>query len=113
MDPQTFCRLAARLMRQPAAPYYEHAVRTEVEKICLEHGLPFRRDRFGNVLVRLRSDSGVRPLVLAAHLDHPGFEIVGSNGKLRWLARFQGGVPDQYFRKGVRMRLMPGAIAGN
>src|SRR5204863_6037109 len=27
-----------------------------------------------------------------------------------WLARFRGGVPASYFRPGVRLRVMPGAI---
>jgi hypothetical protein len=50
-------------------------------------------------------------LVLAAHLDHPGFEIVRSLPMGRWLARFQGGVPDRYLRAGIKVRLMPGSSA--
>lgn len=95
-------------MRQPAAPYHEHAVRDEVERLCTEYGLAFQRDRFGNLIVHLRNASGRRPLVLAAHLDHPGFEIVRPLAKGRWLARFLGGVPDRYFRAGTKLRLMPG-----
>src|SRR6266567_984778 len=108
MNPREFCKIAGRLMRHPAAPYYEHAVRDEVEHICAEHGLSFERDRFGNVLGRLRTTAGRRPFVLAAHLDHPGFEILRPLQKNRWLACFRGGVPDRYFRAGIRLRLMPG-----
>jgi putative aminopeptidase FrvX len=111
MNARTICILAERLMRHPAVPYYEHAVRDEVERICAENGLAFKRDRFGNVLVRLRNAPDRRPLALAAHLDHPGFEIVRSAGEGRCLARFQGGVPDHYFRAGIKLRLMPGAVA--
>jgi endoglucanase len=46
--------------------------------------------------------------VLAAHLDHPGFEFVRQLSNKAWLARFRGGVPDNYFRRGVVLRLMPG-----
>jgi endoglucanase len=99
-------------MTHPTAPYHEHAVRAEVEKICDERELDYHRDRFGNVLVKLRTASGCRPLVLAAHLDHPGFEILGRLSDGKWLARFRGGVPDEYFRSGIRLRLMPGAIPG-
>jgi endoglucanase len=87
-------------------------VRAEVERICVEHRLNFRRDRFGNVLVRLRTTRGPRPLVLAAHLDHPGFEIIRRVARGGWRARFLGGVPDQNFRRGLRVRLMPGGEPG-
>src|SRR5438093_594814 len=110
MRSEEICGLARRLMRHPAAPYHEHAVRAEVEQVCAEHRLDYQRDRFGNVLVRLRTVAGQRPLVLAAHLDHPGFEILRAISKQRWLARFQGGVPDHYFRPAIPVRLMPGEI---
>ena len=109
MTSNEFCKIAGQLMRQPAAPCHEHAVRDAVERLCQEHRLDFTRDCFGNVLIHLRTNPKVRPFVLAAHLDHPGFEIVRSLPRGRWLARFLGGVPDRYFRPGVRLRLMPGA----
>jgi endoglucanase len=108
MTSREFCNIASRLMRHPAAPYHEHAVRGEVELICAEHGLDFKLDRFGNVLVRLQANAKSRPLVMAAHLDHPGFEIIRSLSKRRWHAQFLGGVPDRYFRKQVPLRLLPG-----
>jgi putative aminopeptidase FrvX len=103
--------IAARLLQHPAAPYHEHAVRGEVEAICREHDLAFRRDRFGNVWVRLRRGAPSRPLALAAHLDHPGFTIVRRLSRTRFRARFLGGVPRRYFRPGLPVRLMPGGIA--
>src|ERR1700751_92683 len=104
MTASEFTRLAGRLMRHPTAPFHEHAVRGEVEKICAEHRLKSERDDFGNVIVRLQTAPKVRPFVLAAHMDHPGFEIMRRLSPTRWLARFQGGVPDQYFQKGVPVR---------
>ena len=109
MNPKTFAQIAARLLRCPAAPYHESATRDAVEKICAEHALDCARDTFGNVLVRLRTAPAQRPVVLAAHLDHPGFEIIKPLPGKRLLARFLGGVPDDYFRRGVPLRLMPGA----
>src|SRR5690242_1216261 len=111
MTGSEFSKLAARLMRHPAAPFHEHAVRSEVECICREQGLHFKRDKFGNVIVRLQTARKARPFVLAAHMDHPGFEIVRQLSAKSWLARFLGGVPDDYFRPGVPVRLMPGGIA--
>jgi putative aminopeptidase FrvX len=111
MKASEFCKLAGRLMRHAAAPFHEHAVRGEVEKICAEHRLDFKRDAFGNVLARLRTAPQARPVVLAAHMDHPGFEIVRQLVPTRWLARFLGGVPNNYFRPGIPIRLMPGGFA--
>ena len=110
MTASEFAKLAGRLMRQPAAPFHEHATRYEVESIGAKYGLDFERDQYGNVIVNLRTAPKMRPIVLAAHLDHPGFEIVRSLSPKSWLARFLGGVPDSYFRTGIPVRLMPGAI---
>jgi endoglucanase len=109
MNPEVFCKLAGRLMRHPAAPYHEHAVRAEVQSICGEHGLTSAMDRYGNVLVRLQTAKQQRPFVMAAHMDHPGFEVLPGKRNSR-LVRFQGGVPGSYFRTGINIRLMPGAI---
>lgn len=85
-------------------------MRTVVELICAENGLTCRRDKFGNVIVRLDGASAGRAFVLAAHLDHPGFEIVRPLGSRRWVARFNGGVPDSYFHPGIPVRLLPGDV---
>jgi putative aminopeptidase FrvX len=104
------CEIAGRLMRQPAVPYHEAGVRSEVEQICSENALRFERDRFGNVIVELQTAPARRPFVLAAHMDHPGFEIARRTGAGRWLGRFLGNVPEPYFRRGVPIRLMPGSM---
>ncbi len=98
-------------MRQPAAPYHELGPRAVAETICAEHGLEFRHDDFGNLLITYANAPKIRPLVLAAHLDHPGFEIVKKLGPRRWEAAFLGGVPKPYFQIGVPLRLLPGGEA--
>lgn len=109
MNSTTFSTIASRLLRHPAAPYHETAVRAEVEQICAEHELDCHRDSFGNLLVRLQTAPKQRPFVLAAHLDHPGFEIIRPLGGNKYLARFLGGVGDGYFKNDIPLRLMPGA----
>ncbi len=99
--------IAGRLMRCPAAPYFEEGVRSVAEAICAEEGLDCKRDDYGNLIVTYRNGGRTRPLALAAHLDHPGFEIVKKMGRNRWLAAFRGGVGDSYFKQGVSLRLMP------
>src|SRR5262245_64354098 len=104
MTSKDFCKIAGRLMNHPSVAYHEHAVRGEAERICAEHRLDFRRDSFGNVIVRYQAGGKARPIVLAAHLDHPGFEIVRRVSENRWRARFLGGVPESYFKKGIPLR---------
>ena len=111
MTPKSFCDLAGRLMRQPAAPFFEDAVRAEVEAICCEQGLDCARDQSGNLFLTYNTAPRARALVLAAHLDHPGFEILRRVGPRRFAAQFNGGVPEAYFCPGVPVRLMPGTIA--
>ena len=113
MNPKSLAQITARLLRCPAAPYHETAVRSEVEKICAEHKLDCARDKFGNLIVRLKTAPAQRPFVLAAHLDHPGFEILPARRGKNLLGRFLGGVPDEYFRPGIPLRLMPGATPAN
>lgn len=111
MSSSRFLSIARHLMNVPAAPFHEHAVRDVVSGICREHGLAHKTDRFGNLLVTHKRGGKRRPMVMVAHLDHPGFEIVGRIDSKRFRARFLGGVPERYFRKGTRLRLMPGAVA--
>lgn len=100
--------IAGRLMAHAAAPFFESAVRAEVLSICHENDLSVRTDRFGNALVEVRRGAKVRPLVLAAHMDHPGFEIFEQTNDRTFVARFNGGVPIDYFKPGTRVRLQPG-----
>jgi putative aminopeptidase FrvX len=108
MNSTEFCAIARRLMNHPAAPYHESGVAAEVNAICLEHDLNVRSDQWGNLIVTLKTAPKMRPIALAAHMDHPGFHIKKELGRGRWLAQFRGGVSDPYFVPGTRVRLMPG-----
>lgn len=112
MNPDVICELAGKLMTKPAVPYHEHGVRAAVEEILNESGVAFNRDRFGNVLARIKNGSSARPLVLSAHLDHPGFEVTDKISADRFAARFRGGVAEVYFKAGVPVRLYPGGRPG-
>jgi len=110
MTSAQFCRIAQRLMTCPAAPYHEEAVAHEVRKICAEQQLACHTDGYGNIVVSFQTDRRARPLALAAHMDHPGFEIERRLNESRCLARFQGGVGDAWFVPGTKVRLMPGGV---
>ena len=110
MNAAEFLKIAGRILPHPTAPYFEEAVCVEAEKICAENGLDCARDGFGNLHVRVVTNPKLRPLVLAAHMDHPGFEVIRQVSGREWLVRFRGGVADRYFKKGLRLQLMPGRI---
>ncbi len=90
--------LARRFLAIPTAPYHEHAVRAAVEADCRAMGLAPQRDRAGNVLVKRGRRRGA-PLVLVAHMDHPGFAVVGPRR-----LEFLGNVPREMF-VGSRVRV--------
>lgn len=112
---------AARLLsileataRLPTAPYHEGEVIAHAEAFAAANGLHARRDRFGNVVLRTPAAAPAagaaghtgRPggaLVLAAHMDHPGFEITDTSKGLVE-ARWMGGVEPEYFG-GARVRV--------
>jgi putative aminopeptidase FrvX len=109
-DPALVCDVAQRLMRQPAAPFFEAATRAEALSFCAEHRLAAATDPAGNLFVGLNRAPRQRPLVLAAHLDHPGFAVERRLSPRRFVLAFNGGVPDEYFLRGVRVRLQPGGV---
>lgn len=97
-------------MRCPAAPYHEQIVAAEVVRICDEFGLLYEIDPFGNFLIRATKRTVAKPIVLAAHMDHPGFIIRHRSSPTLFSADFLGGVGDSYFKSGVKLRLHPGNI---
>ena len=102
MERRRLLKVAERVLRLPTAPYHEHAVREFVIEYCHELGLRVEEDRAGNVIVKYgkgRAESSA-PLVFVAHMDHPGFEMLGGNR-----AEFLGGVPREMFARGVGVRI--------
>lgn len=99
MKTKELLRLAERVLSLPTAPYHEHAVRVFVTEYCRDLGLRVERDAAGNVFARYQRGTRRAPLVLVAHMDHPGFEALGPNR-----AQFLGGVPKEMFRRGARVR---------
>ena len=70
--------LAQGLMSQPTVPLVEDLPATHVADFAeARPGLSADRDDAGNVVVRYAGDGAHadRPLVLVAHLDHPGFAV--------------------------------------
>jgi hypothetical protein len=108
MERRELLDLAERVLRLPTAPYHEQHVKAFVVDFCRElPGLRVEEDRVGNVIVKYQPQarasvpsSRQRPLVFVAHMDHPGFEMLGGNR-----AEFLGGVPKEMFARGVGVRV--------
>ncbi|MEX2545428.1 MAG: hypothetical protein WD316_09925 [Phycisphaeraceae bacterium] len=59
-------------------------------------GLRLRQDRFGNLMIKRVGVTSRRPIILAAHMDHPAFIVTGVDGA-DLLASFRGGVHTRFF----------------
>jgi putative aminopeptidase FrvX len=106
-EPTPIEEIARELLPIPTASYAEHGVLAYIRRFAEERGLGFELDRFGNGYVRhvgrRRRGGGARPLVLGAHVDHPGFVVTEARGR-RLQLEFRGGLPASYGR-GERVRL--------
>lgn len=108
-------RMLTELLSLPTSPLNEHFVIDWIRRWAADRpGITVRSDVFGNLRLHLRRGRrrDARPLVLSAHMDHPGFEAVemvssgrsrrtvgsarrGGDGLLR--AVWRGGVQPEYF----------------
>ena len=86
--------LAQGMMSQPTVPLVEDLPAAYVIDFAeARPGLSADHDDAGNVVVRYTGDGapGDRPLVLVAHLDHPGFAVEDAAGGEATLS-FRGGL---------------------
>jgi putative aminopeptidase FrvX len=85
----------------PTAPFCEEHVARWLEAWAREVGLRSWRDAAGNLYGEyLRGERSETPLVVEAHMDHPGFLVVGmEEGEAGMIVRaeFRGGVKPSYF----------------
>jgi putative aminopeptidase FrvX len=105
--PLDLASLAREVLSRPAASYLEHHVRDYIRGFAEARGLEYREDRYGNAYVTYRRGAARRPLVLGAHMDHPGFVVTAVRGK-RLELEFRGGLSAEY-GKGERLRLYSAA----
>ena len=101
--------IAEGVLRNPTAPYHEQLVAEHCMGVAAELGIACERDSAGNVLVRYESAGAdaSAPLVLVAHLDHPGFVVDAVDGDQATLT-FHGGVPAGHAGEGVPLEFFDG-----
>ena len=102
-EPTPLETIIRELVSIPTAPYREAGVRAQLHVFAEQRGLRVAEDVYGNVYVSYRRGRARRPLVLGAHMDHPGF-VVTKVRRGRLALEFRGGLPASY-GKGERLRL--------
>ncbi len=99
-------RILIDLLSLPTSPFNEQFVIDYIRRWAEKRpGLRLTADRYGNLRLELRRGPAKKspPLVLVAHMDHPGFEADRMPSSRRLRAWWRGGVPPEYFRSaGVR-----------
>ena len=97
----------ARLGAQPAIAFHENGVATAVRAALTDIGATWRTDNFGNIIARIpgADPDGVPPIAFMAHMDHPGFEIVGRDGD-DLIGRASGGIPPGAFAPDVPLQII-------
>ena len=101
----------ARLGARPAVAFHENGVADAVRAVLAEIGVSWRTDNFGNIIARIAGGdgdaaaAGLPPIAFMAHMDHPGFEVIGRDGDCL-VARALGGVPAGAFAGGVPVQII-------
>ncbi len=101
MNEDRFLAIARGVMALPTATYHEHFCRrAAIDFASSRKRLTCRSDEFGNILLFYHGDATAAPLVMTAHLDHPGLVYCGHD---------PGGLPLFEVLGGVRPKLLSGA----
>jgi endoglucanase len=101
--------LLADLCSVPTAPFAEANVIEWVAAFAKDRKLDLQTDKWGNLLLSLGPipKPGKKRLVLAAHMDHPGFVSAAMTGPKELTAHFRGGVAAEYIVPGTKVRFFP------
>jgi endoglucanase len=104
--------LTREVIAIPTAAYLEGAVVRYLRRFAAERGLDCSQDVYGNVSITYRRDRPRRPLVLGAHIDHPGFVVTEVKGR-RLTLEFRGGLSAEYGKgEPLRIYAADGATTG-
>lgn len=107
-EPRRALRILESVLTQPTAPFFERRVRAALAARLDEAGVSWSVDAAGNLVARYRRGAA-SPLVLTAHMDHPGFELLSVRGSVAE-ARWNGQVPT-FKLKGLRLALYDGVTS--
>ena len=102
-------RLLVGLGACPAVAFMEDAVAEYIQKSLAEIELGFEIDRYGNIIANHSrhppSNQNHPAIAFVAHMDHPGFEAVETDGD-NIVTRALGGVPQMCFSEVVPVQIV-------
>lgn len=103
-------KLVSSLLSLPTMSFHESAIATFVRWYALGLGLSVKKDRAGNLLVSFGGGRG--GITLAAHMDHPGFEVIASRGANAAVALWGKVDPKTFAGSSVVVHTAQGAFKG-
>ncbi len=107
-DARTFARHRRWLLELTALPTAagceDRVIDWVVRWAARRRDLRLRRDRSGNLIIRLAAGGSGRPVIFTAHLDHPAFVVRAPIDGREVELEFRGGVHDPYFA-GARIEI--------
>ncbi len=96
--PPRHLELLSTICNLPTAPFQEQHVSTWLQRWADAHKLHHWQDRAGNLYVEYRrGPKHQKPLIIEAHMDHPGFVATRQRGTTLH-AEFRGGVRPSHFK---------------
>src|SRR5262249_20633181 len=102
-------KLLSAVANLPTAPFLEQHVIAWITAWAGARNLPARRDKAGNLYLDYRRGSSApRPLILEAHLDHPGFVVTRRRRDGILETHFRGGVRPSHFKNARAQFWLPG-----
>src|SRR5687767_10330882 len=109
VPPASVVDILRELSACPTAPLHEAYVARRIVQLCRDFDLTVSSDAYGNLHARAAGENhdspgaGGVPLVLAAHMDHPAFEVISVDPARAVLL---GGVPAACFARPVRATIV-------
>ncbi|MEZ5065629.1 MAG: hypothetical protein R3B81_12925 [bacterium] len=97
--------IARGILSRPTATCLEHSPANWVRDFAAQRKLSCEADRYGNLLVKYPGRGAkpkAPPIVLVAHLDHPGFVVTDVQGDRAQL-EFRGGVRRVHAKRGTKL----------
>ena len=77
----------------------ESVIRWVTDWVRRRDDLRIKPDASGNLFITQKRRSAKRPLLVTAHLDHPGFVVTANRGPGASTVEFRGGVKEPYFNE--------------
>jgi putative aminopeptidase FrvX len=99
-------KIVVELLQNPTAPLHEGMVQSYLREFVRRRPtLTLRQDQAGNMVISYASGKKIRnhPLIMVAHMDHPGFWVEEVSAHIVKLS-FKGGVSKPHAQAGMKVR---------